>query len=124
MRTFRYLIACLLCVPLLAMPQETAWAPLSDESRLRKIIIDYSELKDPFSVQFRSTKVRTARASKGQMYTVWCGELNAKNSIGAYSGWRKFYVLEGLQEKPSVGIVSGATAEFTLIGFESFCNGS
>lgn len=42
-------------------------------------------MKDPSSVQFRNMKVVTR--SKG---TVVCGEVNGKNSYGAYVGFKKF----------------------------------
>jgi hypothetical protein len=44
------------------------------------------DLKDPSSAQFRNVK-RGERAV--------CGEVNAKNSYGAYIGFRHFYVESG-----------------------------
>ena len=52
-----------------------------------------SQLKDPSSVQFRNV----AGYDKGQPgYTMLCGELNAKNSFGGYTGFRHFTYLAGV----------------------------
>lgn len=43
------------------------------------------DLKDPGSAQFRGTYISEERATR-----FLCGEINAKNSYGAYVGFRKF----------------------------------
>lgn len=49
-------------------------------------------LKDPEAAKFRNLRVVTkpAKVDKTQINTHVCGELNAKNSYGAYTGHRKF----------------------------------
>lgn len=44
------------------------------------------DMKDPASVQFRDVKATDAAV---------CGEVNAKNSYGAYVGFRRFVVADG-----------------------------
>lgn len=48
------------------------------------------DMKDPASVQYRDIVVRRS----GQAVTV-CGEYNAKNSYGAYTGFLKFFAANG-----------------------------
>lgn len=44
------------------------------------------DLKDPASVQFRNLRLRDFQGGK-----LLCGEINAKNSYGAYVGYAPFY---------------------------------
>lgn len=46
-------------------------------------------LKDPATAQFRNMRVVSAPASV-------CGEINGKNLLGAYTGFRKLVVVEGV----------------------------
>ena len=46
------------------------------------------DLKDPSSVQFRSVTIVDAFGGK-----IVCGELNGKNSYGAYVGFKPFYAV-------------------------------
>lgn len=39
------------------------------------------DLLDPFSAEFRDVR---------QNFLSWCGQVNAKNSFGAYAGWKTF----------------------------------
>lgn len=48
------------------------------------------DLKDPSSAQFRELNVWRNKA--GETVCV-SGEINGKNSLGAYSGFRKFFVI-------------------------------
>ena len=68
------------------LADEAVKAKKSDiEQELRRILIQYSSLKDPFSVQFRGVETQLEDS-------LYCGELNSKNSYGAYSGWSKFAI--------------------------------
>jgi len=69
--------------------EENKWVDPSSEQIefLKQGFIADSSLKDPFSVQFRNTKVDTGLLNGGMMF---CGEMNAKNSYGAYTGWKVF----------------------------------
>lgn len=55
------------------------------------------KLKDPDSAQFRSTYFHRGKAG----IPVACGQVNAKNGMGGYSGFQRF--------------VSGATVELTYL---------
>lgn len=56
----------------------------SPEEKLHGLLVQYSDLKDPQSAQIRLSKVNTEHSQ-------FCGELNAKNSFGGYTGWTRFY---------------------------------
>lgn len=58
---------------------------VTDLKELRQLLVDHSELRDPFSVEFRRTQ-STARSP----LMIFCGQLNAKNASGAYIGWTDF----------------------------------
>jgi len=55
------------------------------EESVKKILAD--KMKDPLSVQFRN--IRQDRVGP-KMATRLCGEFNAKNSYGAYTGFKYF----------------------------------
>ena len=59
----------------------------SDLEEFQQILINRSNLKDPFSAHVRNLYSRET-ASGFQHY---CGEINAKNSYGAYNGWKHFF---------------------------------
>jgi hypothetical protein len=58
---------------------------VTDLKELRQLMVDHSELRDPFSVEFRRVQ-STARSP----LMIFCGQLNAKNANGAYTGWTDF----------------------------------
>ncbi|MCG7625561.1 hypothetical protein [Epibacterium sp. Ofav1-8] len=47
-------------------------------------------LKDPFSAHFRNLRVEKRTLQSGETVTVACGQVNSKNSFGAYVGFRTF----------------------------------
>jgi hypothetical protein len=96
------------------------FSPVTDEAPLRKLLIDFSELKDPFSAQFRMMEVRTIVNESGSTANVWCGQLNAKNSNGAYAGWSDFVVLE-TGKKPIINVSDGVTAAVSDIVINHLC---
>ena len=55
-------------------------------------MINHTRLKDPFSVRFRNTYLKVATHTSGEVVRVFCGELAAKNSHGAYTGFNRFFV--------------------------------
>lgn len=72
---------------LAAAAQAQDAAPLSDEQLITAAKGRVAhEMKDPGSVQFRDVTITTSGTS---LYV--CGEYNAKNSYGAYVGFRKFF---------------------------------
>lgn len=58
-------------------------------SEMRKPVL--MQLKDPDSALFRNEKLLTPWNSS----EFWCGEVNAKNEMGGYSGYQKVYVIGG-----------------------------
>jgi hypothetical protein len=69
-------------LPLAAQAEDAAISSNSDEmQRLAQEHVKET-LKDPFSAQFRR--------QKGM-----CGEVNSKNSYGAYVGWQRYVVVAG-----------------------------
>jgi hypothetical protein len=57
------------------------------DSVLRKTSEDF---KDPYSTQFRKLKSRVLHNT-----IIVCGEINSKNSFGAYTGFQQFLSAEG-----------------------------
>ena len=53
------------------------------EATLRMILSDEGSLFDPGSAQFKDLVYSRA-------YNAWCGQLNAKNRLGGYVGWKYF----------------------------------
>lgn len=76
-------------------------------------------LKDPFSVRFKDILVFT-KAPNGKPVHGVCGQLNAKNSYGAYVGFRPFYYLV---ETGSGGIQGGRDGDLFKMFFKMVCDG-
>lgn len=72
------------------------------------------QLKDPSSAQFKEV-----RRTDG----VVCGEVNAKNSFGAYEGFRRFFVVDGAEAvlEPAE---EGAAKEYFGVAFSLRCPSS
>lgn len=71
-----------------AMTKKDHWASLPDREKpfwAREIV--KTQLRDPGSAQFRGLRLKDSN-------TV-CGEVNAKNGFGGYSGWQSFVVGSG-----------------------------
>lgn len=70
-----------------------SFVAIEDDGAVRKIAEENSDLKDPFSAQFRNLSVQTIhlKGPPKEISLIYCGEVNAKNSMGAYSGWAPFY---------------------------------
>ncbi|WP_088699701.1 hypothetical protein [Halomonas campaniensis] len=60
----------------------------SEEDKAKKAVAE--RLRDPSSAQFRNVK----GGEKRGMYNV-CGEVNGKNSYGAYAGYERFVASNG-----------------------------
>ncbi len=52
------------------------------------------ELKDSQSARFRNSYFRGSVGGDGEIHLTLCGEVNARNSFGGYSGWRPFYATQ------------------------------
>lgn len=106
----KFILAVLLgLVPGIVLAQAQPFAPATpeEEQEIREYLKD-SDLRDPFSVQFRNLQVRplaadgeTTGSGRGKIY---CGEYNAKNGMGGYVGWDRFLITNGLTEDGGVKI--------------------
>jgi hypothetical protein len=56
----------------------------SEESRLRELLVSFSGYYDPSGADFRNLHFRNLK------WPSWCGEINAKNRLGGFTGWRTF----------------------------------
>lgn len=57
-------------------------------------------LKDPESAQFRNVKVVKSESQGGAYNGGYvCGEFNAKNGFGAYTGFHRFYIHVGARTR-------------------------
>lgn len=71
------------------------------------------ELVDPESALFRDIAVK--RMKLGGLNV--CGEVNSKNSLGGYAGYREFFVKNGVAVlKPDAGLAIGEIAQLDVIG--------
>lgn len=69
------------------------WEQSKDDAQLLQVISDNSKLKDPSSVQLKKVSVSTSTNPDDSITTEWCGLINAKNSYGAYVGFKRFFVM-------------------------------
>lgn len=91
------LLAVLIHCPVNAEPRLTK----VHENLLQNAFINYSDLSDPFSVQFRKIQLYNqteSTSSDGSSFQI-CGELNSKNMYGGYTGWNKFVVTITTKDK-------------------------
>ena len=102
-------------------PDQPKFVQVDDLTELKKIIVDESDLKDPFSVEFR--RVQLGETPVGG--TLWCGQLNAKNSSGAYAGWTDFTVWLVQDGQPVVNISGDGVADgMKRLTIDVMCKGS
>jgi hypothetical protein len=80
-----------------------ALADIKDEAALKEAHDHITrDLKDPSSAQFRDEKVYWGISKdSGAPYSIVCGEVNAKNSYGAYVGFQPYYFSESKGEMAS-----------------------
>lgn len=82
--------------------------------KAKKVVL--KDLKDPDSAQFRNIKVVIA-GQTSLVASIVCGEVNAKNSFGAYTGFKKFdysaniLSLEGAKPDPYFDSVHEVTCK-------------
>ena len=97
MRTFTISFFLTVSVFNTAHAEDLDWVEPTEKQieHLKLGFVEASNLKDPFSVQFRSG-LKVGAVSNGTY--VYCGFLNAKNSHGAYTGWAKFVVIDTTME--------------------------
>lgn len=114
----------LIVLPVNGKSAERVWKKMSNESELRNIFMEKSKLKDPSSVQFMDVKVDKFKTPEGRIATDWCGKFNAKNSYGAYIGFRQF---NAYNYKNKVNLIineSGDPMSAAMIAINAHCKGS
>jgi len=72
------------------------------EDRIREILVENSELLFPEKADLREIK----RGSFAGI-PVWCGQINARNALGARTGWNAFFIVNYKNSKPQVTILDG-----------------
>lgn len=55
---------------------------------LKEAMVNKSNLFDPFSVQYRNVVAKANGNKDGVIAIRYCGNVNAKNKYGAYTGWQ------------------------------------
>lgn len=99
---FKIFVAVMASVILL-----TGCKPDADKAiALGKQEISYT-MHDPESAQFRELKFRDIKEKEGAVSGIVCGEVNAKNLMGAYVGYKHFFVV--LEMTPKGMFSSGVT---------------
>lgn len=90
-----------------AAPQD-AWLSLVSEG----LAYLTRSFKDPMTVRYRDLTL----SGSGEQPTALCGEVNGRNSYGAYVGFKRFYVLlpalASEIEDPKTGVVSKLWPDF------------
>lgn len=68
------------------------------------LLILRSSLKDPESARFRGIKIATKPYDTARTKSAYaiCGEVNAKNSYGGYTGFEGFVVENNIHGKPAI----------------------
>jgi hypothetical protein len=67
-----------------------ASSPKTDDY-LRDMIVKHSDFVDPSSAMFRNITYSPGSANLG-LWDTYCGEINAKNRMGGYVGWKPFHL--------------------------------
>jgi hypothetical protein len=93
-----------------AMAQKGADAKLVADAK--RAVAD--TFKDPDSVKFRDLGVYQ-RYNSGQRFL--CGEVNAKNSYGAYVGYKTFYATDG-----DMHVISDEENRLDWINYREYCH--
>lgn len=86
-----------------------ALAGCGDTEGARTAVAD--QLKDPSSAQFKDVR---------RVDDAVCGEVNGKNSFGAYSGFQRFFVVDG-QEPVLEPSDPGAALDYFGIAYDLRC---
>lgn len=76
-------------------------------------------LKDPGSAQFQNVRARSVTNLRGEPMQVVCGEVNAKNSLGGYTGFAPFIY----DDKTRGARVLGPDQDIATVAMlKNFCN--
>lgn len=80
-------------------PAEVSTPPVDQSAEAEKIRFVFMgvvqqfrlQLKDAPSARFRSVFVQTTIGTDGHYHHALCGQVNARNGFGGYSGWESFF---------------------------------
>lgn len=128
MLTLERVSSLLIVVLAFSIAQGCRPTKVDHEQRIPGLISDHSELLDPFSAQFRGLRYEGFKSTGWEAET-WCGEINAKNSFGAYTGWQ-FFRLERRKSgnaDPEVDFKIYKTQDLNLAGkmlYATMCSGT
>lgn len=84
------------------------------EDYLRDMFVKHSDFIDPNSVMFRNV------TSHSDLWDIWCGEVNGKNRMGGYVGWKPFSVRVHASGKVYVTIVQPRASTGVKNAIENF----
>lgn len=118
------LIWLVVLLPTLVIADNWVWHEVKDYEPLKQALIDASNLKDPFSARFRDVFSREVD-STGTI--AWCGQINSKNSYGAYGGFQSFnYVYLAGSDSEEIFLLDPQDAlyEAWIIMFDAVCEGT
>ncbi|EEW40529.1 hypothetical protein HMPREF0484_3412 [Klebsiella pneumoniae subsp. rhinoscleromatis ATCC 13884] len=90
----------IIVVALLSLFFLTACKPTEEKAiELAKVEISH-DMKDPSSTQFRDViSKKVGENDDGSIAMLVCGEVNSKNSFGAYSGYTPFVIAINMKSK-------------------------
>jgi len=97
------------------------WTPTEDYDELKQALIDKSSLKDPFSVHLRDVYVRQVESTGS---TFWCGQINAKNSWGAYGGFQVFVMRRSDGKSSDITMLDDEEDVMGRLSIDLLCRGT
>lgn len=106
-----------------AFAAEKKWDTVKDETALRMIFVEKSDLKDPASSKFRNVKIEIRSSDKQKQINTYCGEVNTKNDYGTYIGFHKFVAIQE-EGTPGTVAIAGKDPSLFQILAEDICAGS
>jgi hypothetical protein len=120
MRAFAPILGCSLALaacdrsdgkPAVAPPKQASEAELLSAQSAKAAELVKAQLKDPDSARFRNVRTVPFMGIGSQVGDVFCGEVNARNSMGGYTGFESFAAnLAARQDVQKVFIVEPSDA--------------
>lgn len=135
MRKLVFKSVALLVIAMAAIAAGFYWKghqEIQDGVRLAKKLV-VKDFYDPESARFRGMQLRSSdgpfvsylsRSTPDEPYSVFgfrydperfdvCGEVNAKNGFGAYTGYKHFYIIRDIESKKQILVIdSNENSEF------------
>ena len=114
------LLLLTLLLPMIAIAIDFGLKETTNYEPLKQSLIKWSSLKDPFSAQFRN--VYTAQTEIGGI--IYCGQINTKNSWGAYGGFQTFYLVLSADLQGDISLQGDNNAAVWGFELDTFCEGT